>query len=384
MYLKFPSVPMIMTPGPTYVSEEVRDALSQKITNPDLDLNFYEYYKKTCEKVQQLLNTENEVLILSGEGILGLEAACASLVEPGDKVLCIENGIFGKGFGDFLKMYGGEVEYFTSGYRKAIDVKALEDFLEKNHDFKLATFVHCETPSGITNPIKQINSSLKKYGILSIVDAVSSIGGEEIETDKWDIDILLGGSQKCLSAPPGITFLSISQKAWKIILDRKTPITGFYVNLANWKSWYEDKWFPYTPPISDIFGFSVAVERLLKDNDRLERHKKIANAVRKSLISGGLELYPKDGFSNTVTTVVLPKGTSFKVIYNKMLSEHNIMIGGAFDFLKNQVFRIGHMGENCYEDKLYLTLKGLDNVLRDLGFELKVKLHKYFIENLDS
>ncbi|PRX32621.1 aspartate aminotransferase-like enzyme [Orenia metallireducens] len=371
--------PLIMTPGPTYVDEEVRAALAKPITNPDIDSDFYEYYQNTCSKLQKLMNTENQVLILSGEGILGLEAACASLIEPGDKVLCIDNGIFGNGFGDFAKIYGAEVSYFKADYRKAINLQELEEFLENNHDFKVATLVHCETPSGITNPVDKLCLLLKKHRIITVVDSVSAIGGERLETDKWGMDIVLGGSQKCLSAPPGLTFLSISQAAWEVILNRKAPIASFYCNLANWKDWYEKQWFPYTQPISDIYGLRVAVERWLEENNPIDRHAKLANAVRESLVSGGLELYPLDGFSNTVTTINIPKGVSYQDIYDQMLKDHNIMITGAFGFLKDKVIRIGHMGENCHEEKLYLTLKALDLTLRSLGVELKGELDKLFI-----
>lgn len=371
--------PLIMTPGPTYIHEEVRKALSKEITNPDLDLEFYDFYKETCEKLKQILKTENDVLVLSGEGILGLEAACASLIEPGDRVLCIDNGIFGNGFGDFAKMYNAEVVYFKSDYEKDIDIKKLEAFLENDSDFKIATLVHCETPSGITNSIKEICPLLKKHGIITVVDSVSAVGGEELYTDNWKVDILLGGSQKCLSAPPGLTFLSISNDAWAKILNRKSPIVGYYLNLSKWKDWFEVKWFPYTQPISDLYGFRVAIERLLED-DYISRHRKIATAVRKSLLDAGLELYPVKGYSNTVTTVKVPDNISFNELYDDMLKNHNIMIGGAFGYLKDKVFRIGHMGENCFEEKLYLTFKALDSVLRKHNIKLNDELHKSFVK----
>lgn len=376
------SKPMIMTPGPTYIHEDVRRAMSVEITNPDLDERFFEFYKETCERLKELLKTKNDVLILCGEGILGLEAACASIIEPGDRVLCIDNGIFGNGFGDFSKMYNGEVTYYKSDYRKALDVEELRVFLEKESNFKMATLVHCETPSGITNPVDEICKLLKEYGILSVVDSVSAIGGEPLETDEWKIDVALGGSQKCLSAPPGLTFLSLSKDAWDAILQRKTPITGYYCNLSLWKSWYEDKWFPYTQPVSDIYALRTAVDRILGDA-ATERHKFIGNAVRKALISSGLELYPQNGFSNTVTTFLVPQGVAFKDIYNTMLNEHNIIIAGAFDFLKDKVVRIGHMGENCYEEKVYTTLKALDKTFDKLNVKLNGKLHKYFLNEVD-
>lgn len=371
---------LLMTPGPTYIRENVRNAMAKAITNPDLDLEFYEFYKSICEKLQKLLNTNNTTLVLSGEGILGLEAACSSLIEEGDKVLCIENGIFGAGFGDFCKMYGGEVDYFNGDRRSGLDINKLEDFLKSNHDYKIATLVHCETPSGITNPIKDICRLLNEYDIITVVDAVSSIGGEEIYVDDWKIDIVLGGSQKCLSAPPGLTLLSISEKALDAINNRKRPIRGFYTNLALWNTWYEDKWFPYTQPISDLYALDVALNNILQTENVLDRHKIYGEACRKTLENCGLELFAKTSHSNTVTTVLVPESITYNDIFNKMLNEHNILIAGGFDFLQDKIFRIGHMGENCHEEKLYLTLKALNKVFKDLGLELKYDLHKEFVD----
>ena len=371
--------PFIMTPGPTQVHEEVRKAMSKEATNPDLDENFYEFYKNTCNKIKKLLNTENQVLILDGEGILGLEAACASLTEQGDRVLCIDNGIFGKGFGDFSKMYGGEVVYFESDYRKGIDVEKLEEFLKRDNKFKYATLVHCETPAGITNPIDKICLLLNKYGILSVVDSVSSVGGDEINVDEWKIDVALGGSQKCISAPSGLTFLSISEKAMDTMMNRKTPIAAFYCNLTIWKDWYEEKWFPYTQPINAINALDCALNRLL-ETDYINRHKIIANATREAIIKSGLELYPLDSYSNTVTTFLVPEGINFEDVFEDMINDHNIMIGGAFDYLKGKVIRIGHMGENCYEEKIYITLKALDTVLKRYGAKLNGEIYKHFVD----
>lgn len=369
---------LLMTPGPTYVHEEVRRELSREITNPDLDPSFFELFLDTCNKLKELLKTKNEVLIFSGEGILGLEAACASIIEPGDRVLCIDNGIFGRGFGDFAAMYGAEVVYFQSDYRRGIDVYALQRFLESNGSFKMATLVHCETPSGITNPIRLICPLLKRHGIITVVDSVSAAGGEELETDGWEIDMVLCGSQKCLSAPPGLAFFSISKAAWDAILNRKTPIAGFYVNIANWKDWYDKKWFPYTQPISDIYALRKAVERVLEKRDFIVRHQVIGEAVRRSIIASGMELYPLDSFSNTVTTINIPNGVTFSEIFNEMLVNHNVLIAGAFEHLKDKVIRIGHMGENCNEGKVYMALKALNDVLKSHKVPLKGDLHILF------
>lgn len=371
---------LIMTPGPTYIHEDVRKAMSERITNPDIDPDFFEFYRDTCIRLQELMETKNQVLILDGEGILGLEAACASLIEKGDRVLCLDNGIYGHGFGDFARIYGAEVTYFKADYDRSIDFNKFKEFIEKNHDFSIATLVYCETPSGITNNIEPICRLLNEYGIITIVDSVSGVGGEILKTDEWKIDIALGGSQKCLSAPPGLTFLSISEKAWNKIINRQSHVIGYYCNLANWKNWYEQKWFPYTQPISDIYGLRKAVDRLLEKKDYIKRHQTIAEAVRKSLTSAGIELYPADGCSNTVTAFKIPEGVSFKQIYDEMLNNHNIMITGSFGFLQDKIVRIGHMGENCYEDKVYLTLKALNETLQKLDVPLNGELHKLFAD----
>ena len=170
----------IMTPGPTQVRESVRKARSLECPNSDLDPAFFDYYKQTCELISSLLHTSEETLILSGEGILGLEAACASMTEPGDRVLVLDNGIYGKGFADFVSMYGGIPVLYTRDYLETLDVKELEEYLEKDHDFKYATVVHCDTPSGMLNDIRSICPLLKKYGILTVVDSVAGMFGNEV------------------------------------------------------------------------------------------------------------------------------------------------------------------------------------------------------------
>lgn len=372
---------MIMTPGPTQIRENVRFARAIETTNPDLDLKFYDFYKETCEKIGNMLKTKNEVRILSGEGILGLEAACASLTEPGDRVLVIENGIFGEGFADFVKLYGGEPFFFRGDKRHKINLQELKTFLDIDSNFKYATVVHCDTPSGVLNDIDEICPLLKEKGIITVVDSVAAMGGEEVKVDEWCIDIILGGSQKCISAPPGLTLLSISEDAFKCMENRKTPIASFYCNLLAWKNYYEDKWFPYTPPISDIVGLRRAVDNILEDKDIVKRHDKIASATRAAVVYAGLDLYIKDGFSNTVTVIKVPHGIDDKKIREYMVDNYNVMIAGSFGYLEGKVMRIGHMGENAYADKVSYTLFALQKALEHYGFKCSHDMSKTFLDN---
>lgn len=372
----------IMTPGPTQVRENVRMARSLECTNPDLDEEFVEFYKETCELISSLLHTKNETLILDGEGILGLEAACASLTEPGDKVLVLDNGIYGKGFADFVSMYGGKPELYTVDDKNPIDPKALEAYLKDNHDYKYATVVHCDTPSGMLNDIGSLCPLLKKYGIMTVVDSVSGMFGEEVRVDDYQIDILCGGSQKAVSAPPGLTFVVVSEEAKKAMAERKMPIASFYANLKVFEGYYEAKWFPYTMPISDIYGLRAAFENIAADKDMLSRHAKIGNACRKAVTEAGLKLHLESGFSNTVTVFDVPEGITAKEILDTMRKEHNIMLAGSFDTLAGQVIRIGHMGSNANVEDMLETLGALDDTLKKLGLSLKKSLKDVFQQNI--
>ena len=370
----------IMTPGPTQVAENVRLARSRECTNPDLDENFVEFYKETCEEISRLLHTDNETLILGGEGILGLEAACASMTEPGDRVLVLDNGIYGKGFADFVSMYGGCPELYSRDYRETLDVQELENFLKENHDYKYATVVHGDTPSGMLNDVSAICPLLKKYGIMTVVDSVSASFGEPMRISDWQIDIMCGGSQKVVSAPPGLTFVTISDAVKNAMHARKTPIRSFYASLLAFEGYYEKKWFPYTMPISDIYGLRAAFDNIASDPELEERTHRIAEAARRALTEAGLKLHLESGFSDTVTVFDIPAETTCDAILSRMKKEHNIMLAGSFDDLSGKVIRIGHMGNNANFEDMAATMYALSETLIFLGVNLKGDLTGLFLK----
>ena len=374
----------IMTPGPTQVRENVRLSRAVAMTNPDLDPAFLDFYQATCRKLARILQTNGEVYLLSGEGILGLEAACASLTEPGDRVLVLDNGIFGKGFADFVRLYDGEAVLYTCDDRRGIDADTLADFLAKDHDFKYATVVHCDTPSGVLNDISRICPLLHSYGILTVVDSVSAMFGEKIAMDEWQIDILCGGSQKALSAAPGLTIVAVSPQAEAAMQNRQTPIKSFYANLLLWQGYAQARWFPYTPPASDIYSLGTAVDNVLADPAIFERHQQLAEATRLAVVSGGLKLYTDDDYANTVTVIEVPPGLVSADITEPMAEQYGILIAGCFDTLKDKVIRIGHMGENANAQDLDATLGALERVLRQKGVLVNGSLQEYFWQALNG
>ena len=368
----------LMTPGPTQVPEHVRLARSRETTNPDLDLDFVEFYHETCQLISRLLGTKNETLILSGEGILGLEAACATLTQPGDRVLVLDNGLYGKGFADFVTLYGGKPVLYTTDYEEAIDPAALEAYLQQDHDFTYATVVHCDTPSGMGNDIATLCPLLKKYGILTLVDSVSAMFGEPVHVDQDQIDLLCGGSQKAVSAPPGLSFVTISPDAWRVMKGRKTPVASFYANLLTFATYYEDKWFPYTMPISDIYGLRAAMDAIAADSGMLARHASLAAACRAALQEAGLPLWQKSGFCNTVTVFRVPQGADADEILRQVREDFGIMLAGSFGAFAGKVIRIGHMGANANRTDLIQTMHALDQVLQKMGVPLSCSLEEAF------
>ena len=310
--------------------------------------------------------------------------ACASLTEPGDRVLVIDNGIFGKGFADFVKIYGGEPVLYTSDYRNPVDKADLEAFLEKDHDFKYATIVHCDTPSGVLNDVEEISKLFDKYDIMTVTDSVAGMFGEPLNLGNSKIDILCGGSQKALSAPPGLTMLWVSDRAFKAMEDRKTPIAAYYANILLFKDYYENQWFPYTMPISDIHGLRAAIDNYFEDDMIFTRHEAIASACRKALMDGGLKLYLESGWSATVTVLEVPEGITDAELLHGMENDYGIMISGCFDVLAGKVVRIGHMGENAYPEKVAETLEALQGTLEKHGVKVECNLKDAFIMHINE
>ena len=357
---------LMMTPGPSIVRQNVMERRAEFFGNPDLDEDFFKFYDKLAEKTAKIFGCKKESMIfMSGEGMVGLDSACASLTEPGDRVLVIENGLFGAGFADMVKPYGGEPVTLSFETKRKIDIEKVKEFLEKDSNFKFATVVHCDTPTGVLNDVKEICRLLKSKGILTVVDTVAAIGGEHFNAEEFGADIALGGSQKCFSAPPGITMLSVSDDAWEAIKNRKTPIASFYCNLSYWENCVEKKLFPYTMPSSDLMGFDTAVDNILEEGieNLAERHHKTAEYCREGLKKLGLKLYLEDDFASTVTAFYVPDGFTVNGFIKKLKDEHKIFIGGSYGPYADKVLRIGHMGESAKIEYVEKTLTAIKNIL---------------------
>ncbi len=351
----------LLTCGPTSISEEVKKALLGKLTNTDLDKDYVDFHRKVEKKYSNFVGGKDaRSFFMLGEAIISLEAACKSLIAKDDRVLVIHNGFFGKGFSYFVEMAGGKVVEFEGDYRSGINAQDLKSFLEKDSDFAVATLVHCETPSGITNDIDSICKILHSYGIISIVDAVSGVGGEEVNFDESKIDVLLGGSQKCFSLPPGLGMITVSKKAEEKIKNNRKNVKSLYLSFADYL--YRDGlWpFPYTVNGSLINALNTSMDELLKE-DFVSVHKFYADKVRHAFKSAGYKLFANDSYSNTLTAIELEEGRN--TILMEELLERGFFISGGVGELENKIVRIGHMGNNNRENYFGECFKAIDEIV---------------------
>lgn len=369
---------LMFTPGPTEVPLRVLRAMVRELQNPDLDEGFAEFYDGLCEKLRRIMNTRGDVIIYSGEAIMGLEAAVYSLVNPGEKVLTMTSGVYGDGFIDFVRMYGGVPVEVRVEYDEVVFPERVEKTLRKESDVRVATLVHCETPSGTLNPLEEIGEICEEHGVLLVVDAVSSVGGVRVDVDKWGVDVCIVGSQKCFSAPPGLGIMSVSERAWEKMEEKRGRMSGFYLNILVWRDWwFEKRIFPYTHSVSLLYALDEACNVILEEGleNVFRRHEVVARATREGVKAMGLKLFPKseDYCSPTVTAVESPKGIDEAELRRRMKEKYGVMIAGSWGKLAGRVFRLGHMGYNAQPLKALAALSALSRALSDMGFPSKTQ-----------
>jgi aspartate aminotransferase-like enzyme len=350
---------MLMTPGPTALPPSVKEAMSRDLVNPDVDPAFRDVYDRVTARLASVYDTDDDVVVLGGEGILGLEAAVASTVAPGDEVLCLSNGLYGDGFADFAENYGAEATLVGADYDAPLDLDALDAALADG-EYDVATMVHCETPTGTLNDLEPALERLADHGALTVVDAVSSLGGTPVPSDL--VDICIGGSQKCFSAPPGLATLSVSDAAWDRI-ESRDPDT-LYTNLLPWKD--VDGMFPYTHLTTLVVALDEALDLVSEEGlDAVyERHETAARRCRERGRELGLDLYPDQVRSSPTVTAFHVPGRARR-LQSELADEHDVRLATGLGDLADDVLRVGHMGYNADAARVEATMDALAAVLGD-------------------
>uniref|UniRef100_A0A7J3ZIQ8 Alanine--glyoxylate aminotransferase family protein n=1 Tax=Fervidicoccus fontis TaxID=683846 RepID=A0A7J3ZIQ8_9CREN len=361
----------ILSPGPTEIPNEIRLALARETTNPDLDPSFKEEYLQATRKISYVIGArDHSVLIMLGEAMLGLEASVASILDRGDKAIVVANGVFGEGFADLVRAYGGEPVVVELDWRRSANPEKVIETIELNPDAKALYMVHCETPTAILNSLAEIGRRLQKASTLFIVDAVSSIGGVKIDASEWGIDILIGGSQKALNLPSGLTILAVSEKAWDAIGKRGPK--GFYLNLALWRDYIEkEEMPPYTLSDSMVSALNRSLDMILSEGleSVFRRHQIAQKACWHALRELGLEPYPRkfEDSSPTVTAAIVPEAIDSEILRAKIWNRYGVMLGGGIGRVRGRVIRIGHMGVTASRNHVLIGVAALARGLLDEG-----------------
>ena len=375
--------PLLMIPGPVMLHPRVLQAMSKQMIN-HRDKAFSEMYDECRSTLQDILKTKNDTYVLTGSGSCSMEAAISNLVK-GDRVVSIVNGKFGERFRDIAGRYG-VVDSLEFEWGNPVDLAKVENSLAKGA--KVITMVHNETSAGVKNPAEEIGKLAQKYNALFVMDTVTSAGGDLVEVDKWGVDIAITGAQKCLGAPSGLSSVTVSKKAWDMMV--KNP--PYYLDLKKYKKSAEAERSetPYTPSITLFYGMQEAI-RIIKEEgieNRIARHAKGAQAIRAGAKALGLELYPVTDkhtvLSNTVTAINFPAGVTDKDLRGDMKA-NGVQISGGQDRLKGKIFRIPSMNVFTEEDLVrtfgaledaLIKFKGLDAAKKNAGVEALRKVYK--------
>lgn len=352
-----------LVPGPVSVPEEVLEVYRTDFGSADTEDEFFRLYAACEGMLRTLLSTRNDVAILSGEGMLALWSALKSVLRPGDRVLAVDNGVFGRGIGEMAQACGAQVEFVRFNYDEALDPEIVRELAQEAEPL-LITAVHCETPSGVLNPLAEIGAIARELDALFYVDFVASAGGAPVLVDEWNIDLGLLGSQKVLSLLPDLAMVSLSERAWDRV--RAVDYAG-YDALAPWRTALSNRYFPYTHNWHALAGLEVALQGLLAEglDDAYRRHRDAMEVCHTRLEAMGIRLYPADlAFASpTVTAAYLPDGWEWPRL-DRALRDQGMAVGGSYGPLANKIFRIGHMGSQADST---LVQRGMDVLEYVLG-----------------
>jgi len=339
----------LMIPGPVPVASRIMRAMSKPMMS-HRGSEFSKLYERCAEGLKPLFGTENPVYILSGTGTLAMEAAASNFLAHEDEVVCIANGKFGDRFYRIAQKYASpklvEFEWGTS-----FDLEKVEESISSNT--KAITFVHNETSVGILNPAEALGKLAEEHDCLLVMDGITSIGGDDVRMDEWGVDVAVLGSQKCIGIPPGLSAVSVSERAWEHLSEMRP----FYCDLAAYKKSHAKLQTPYTPALSLFFALDEALTIIEEEQlkSRIERHRRASSAIRAAMGAIGVEMFPQiaapSAYSNTVSAMKIPDGISDKELRGG-LQERGVVASGGQEHLKGKIFRLGTMGNFTYRQVL--------------------------------
>lgn len=359
----------IFTPGPTPLPERVKLSQAKDIIHHRTE-EFSRIFKQVCQNLKYVFQTKNEVLTFAASGTGAMEAVVANLLSPGEKVLVIRGGKFGERWGEIGEAFGLKVIGMDVEWGKAPDPMQIREKMRGNSDIKAVFTQLVETSTGVRYDIESIAKVVGETSAVLVVDAISGLGAEPLFTDDWRVDVVVGGSQKALMLPPGLSFVSLSRKAWGMMDEATFP--GYYWDFKKALSSLANGQTPYTPAVLLVCALRESLV-LIKEEGLsavLNRHHMFAHAVRSAALSLGLQIFGNPS-SNAVTAILVPPDIEEKKLREKLQADFGIRIAGGQGKLSGKVLRIAHMG---WMDRLDIigVISALEMSLSQLGYELEL------------
>ncbi len=355
---------LLMGPGPSSIHPSVYKALSVSCLG-HLDPYFIKIMDNVKEQIQEAFQTSNRLsLPMSGTGSAGMETSFVNFIEKEDPVLVLINGVFGMRMKDVAERLGADVDTLEFDWGTPVITAQVEEKLIQKA-YKIVAVVHAETSTGVANPVEEIGKLVKGTDSLFLVDAVTSFGGMEVAMDKWGIDIIYSGTQKCLSAPPGISPVSFSDRAVESLQNRKTKVPNWYLDLSMIVNYWEGqkRAYHHTAPINMIYALHQALSNLLEEGlenafaRHLENHLSLVSGLEKL----GLNMFvAPESRLPMLNAVVVPEGVDEALVRSRLRTEFKIEIGAGLGPMAGKVWRIGLMGESCRPESVERILSALE------------------------
>jgi len=359
---------ILLGPGPSMVAPRVLNALSYPLVG-HLDPQFLALMQEVQQLLRFVFQTENELTVpVSGTGSAGMEAALCNFIEPGDDVLVAVLGYFGERMVEMAGRYGAQVDRIDRPWGEAFDPEEVKAALHQKK-YKLLAMVHAETSTGVLQPgIAEIATAAHDNGALLVLDTVTSLGGMPVEVDVWDVDVAFSGTQKSMSAPPGLAPLTVSPRARDVLRNRKTPVGNWYLDLSLLeKYWGNERTYHHTAPINSNYALREALRIVAEEGleERFARHRSNAEVLWSGLEDLDISLFvPQEHRLTTLTTAVIPPGVNGADVRKQLLNDYNLEIAGGFGPLVGKIWRIGLMGYSSRLENVMLLLAALREILK--------------------
>lgn len=362
---------LLLGPGPSPVESRVLRAMAEP-TLGHLDTDFVAIMDETQELLRKTFQTENELTVtMPGTGSAGMEAACVNLIEPGDRVIIADHGVFGRRMQDVAERCGANVVKVSAPFGQPLDEDTLFQAVRDNPDAKLVGVVQAETSTGVLQNLDQIAAFVHDAGMLLLVDAVTSLGGMEVPVDRLGLDVVYSGSQKCLGCPPGLAPLTLGPRAIERVRNRKTKVQSWYLDLTMiMRYWGEERFYHHTAPINMLYAFNEALRIIAEEGlqRRWERHRRNAEALWAGLEAMGIDLPVSCQFRlPSLTCITLPKGIDDGRLRKSLMERYCLEVGAGLGELKGKVIRVGLMGSGSTANNVLFFLSAFGTTLNAMG-----------------